>query len=557
MSSIPPSSPQHDADILYADLTKGFSEGKRIVYNNALRKFETFERDEAKALGNDYESNLEKIKEKISDYIKENGISDPQKEALEEAIEKRANDLASRVGVGTRDIAYRDLQSFKEAIENASYFHLEQKLKPAPPLPPRKGEAPPAAPTRKVFVPGQEPPSHLPPTLEEYQQQQQPPSRQFPTPPPPGRGGPPSPPMERGGPPAAPMARGGPPPPAARGGPPPPPGAAAAPKGPTYSATHKALTKESKLFEGEPKPPKIEAGHDLGKAGQIPETAREKYAKAIEEYVNGIPTQKTTEVAGRRGPIQKTETVREKGLAQTLEPLKKELEAHAKDVNDLDGLNAQYRDTTRHIEVLEKRQKEMAEFNRKGEPFILYTKGAKKGEVGAAITLQPDSTYKSYQEKLAKLSPEDRKFLESKNALFSENFTITHQMQVNERLITSLRHEEAEIAGQMSDLIKKIDARQQKTNNQIPFNQWDMLVKEKGDISKRWLDAADNLRKGTATPEKQKSEDEARLESLLSELLIVGEQLATVQSLPPGSQGIYKSKPDDFFGALVGQEGNF
>jgi hypothetical protein len=555
MSSIPPSSPQHDADLLYADLTKGFSEGKRIVYNNALRKFETFERDEAKALGNDYESNLEKIKEKISDYIKENGISDPQKEALEEAIEKRANDLASRVGVGTRDIAYRDLQSFKEAIENANHFHLEQKLKSAPPLPPRKGEAPPPAPSRKVFLPGQEPPSHLPPTLEEYQQQ--PPSRQPPTPPPPGRGGPPSPPMERGGPPAAPMARGGPPPPAARGGPPPPPGAAAAPKGPTYSATHKALTKESKLFEGEPKPPKIEAGHDLGKAGQIPETAREKYAKAIEEYVKGIPTQKTIEVAGRRGTIQKTEQIWEKGLVHTLEPLEKELETHAKDVNDLEGLDVQQRDITKHIEVLEKRQKEMGEANRKGEPYILYTKGAKKGEVGASITLQPDSAYKSYQEKLAKLTPEDRKFLESKNALFSENFTITHQMQINEKVLNGLRKEKAGVEGQMADLNQKINARQQKTNNQIPFNQWDTLVKDKRNLSKRWLDVADNLRKGTTQPEKKKTEDEARLESLLSELSIAGEQLAILQSLPAANQGIYKSKPDDFFGALVGQEGNF
>lgn len=528
MSSVRPPSPESSQ--VYEAMTKALNEGKRIVYNTSSGKFETVSRDQAKKLGKNeknYITELPALKAKVSEYIQKNGITTEQKHSLEKAFETRANKLAGRFvlfGSDERDQAVSNLKAMKTAIAASKTGSAAISTEVPPTAAPGTTQGPKLPSNQPAKKPGE-----TTPLLQS---------------------GAPTPPQ-------VPEATAGGPPP------PPPPGGAGpkAPTGPTYSFTHKAVTTEAdalKKLEGEPSRPQIDPTHDLGSPQKIPEERRREYADAIEAFVLGHPYEVSVPV----GRTTKTEIKhKEDGLTHTLAPLKEELTQHSKDLEQLEGKRVQLAQTTRHLEVLNNRTKEMTKANGEGQPYVLYMKGAEKGTVGSPVTLQPDSAFQAFQTKFKALPQNFRELLTKKGAQFPEERTIGHQLSIIQKQVADLTREQASLESEITTIQAKIDKRSTLTNNKIPFNQWGKLVQDKEAIADRWLKIAGSLRKGTTPPaEKPKSADEAQLDSLLAELPLALEQVkftTTLSSASMGAQSTYKSKPDDFLRALVGEDGQF
>ena len=498
------------------------TEQHRVVYDTQGKEFKDVTSAEAKKLAKDsrYVTDLPTLKEKVAQFVKENGIDPELETQLEKAFDNRADKLEKRTvwfGGSKRNAAVKNLREIPPEIKKAAQAGQKAISKEVPPS--SKGPAkkspeemggvrlPVAGPKEKgkekaASPPSEEGPSGLP----------------SPAPKPPDIGG---------------M---GPPPPKAPDiggkGPPPPMGGVG---GPTF--THKKLTTQADelgKFAGEPDRPQIKEGHDLGKPTKIPEEDRAAYAKEIDAYLFGTPY--TVEL--KRGMSKETVTKREEnGLEHTLARIDKELKAHDKDLEELDGIKIQMRAAEEKIGILEKRLREMNEANRKNEPYTLYT--VQGGKPSTPITFIPDSEYQAFMNEVEKLEPKEKKLLESKNALPPPEIAIGSQVTRFEGELREQQRGLQELTRSSNELERRIEERHGREENGVPFSQWKGLLAKKAGLKDSWNSILGNMKKGTkATDEVEeiKSDTEVQLEKLQERLPLAKTYQALYLSLQRGDQ---------------------
>ena len=551
--SIPKDKPS--AQDQYNTILKGLEEKHRVGYDTKNHVFVDLSREK----GDDYKntpntkSDLKTIKKEVQTFIKKNEVffEDPQKtKDLIKAFKARAKELKGRslflgIGSGKRDAAVERLNTFTDVIYNAALDILSsaKKIPQNEPQAPVKEElsqnkieekqekANIQEKTTKNILDSSSP-KKMPPKEKEEKNTNLISDQK---------------PIEE----TSNIFSSAPPPPSNV---PPPPSFTNSAAGPTF--THKAVTTESdKLakFENEPIRPQIDPKHDLGKPKEISREQREKYANEAETYVEGAPQE------GIKKMGMKTQTVitrQPNGLKHILAPLSEIITKNSKDLEQLEGKKIQSSGLERQIETLEKRIKKMTTFNERGEDYVLYTKGEKKGEKGKPINLVSDSKYqKQFLEPYNQRSNEEKTKLQKKDGVFPKERTIGNQILLTRKRVNRLKEDLKEITSEIKNIEERIAKREELQNNKIPFNQWSLLVEKKGEIGESWLKIAANLKKGSAPVEKEKTATELEDEQLMEKIPLAKDQVEFVQGLSQTKQIQYNSNPNAFFDDLVDEGG--
>jgi hypothetical protein len=524
----------------YELIIDALEKGDRFVYDTKIGKFKALHTDDAKALEKAQQrkgkteiiTDLEKLKGKVEEYIKKNGIDDNQKQRLKDAFTKRAKTLQKSFrhmfGGVARDKAVRELNAFISAIDNAAKQVPKIPTGVPPSTPgPNIVEKEPVAPTPPPLEAKPEAP--IPPEVEAQPEvaakemlretgAAQPPIKEPeaaplfvgppPPPPPPGAGPPPPPPI-----------------PGAPGVPPPPPGpglgrkqAAALPKN---TSTHRKLIDDAdklKNFNGEPQRPKLlSPKHDLGKLNEITdEKQRQAYSESIEAFLFGTIVERKE----RKG--KPPEIIRNSdGLEHTLNRINAILPEHTKIGDTLTARKAEITAKESKIRANEQKLIKTRDSLTKGEPLSTVIRSPKGQTV--TVTFYPEASLAALREALEEQKLTDQAIKEKIGP--DQLPTLEYRIALLEKNNNKLRDEIQSLQTEAKDLETRKTEIETFNENGILFKDLSTYSAKKKEIFDSWKSALGNLSKKPATVEEAKpmSPKKAALE----------EQLTTNAALQP------------------------
>lgn len=447
------------------------TEKHRVVYNKTNKTFEDKTTNEAKKLSKNpnYETNLDKVKEAIEAYIKENGMDDQTEINLERAFEEKSNQLKNRIVLIGKEKRDTTLATLKTARESIRIIWSKKKVDSA-------GQQQRSQPLVQESETRIQPPSKE--TFEIPSSSSQPPaslSERPPPPPPPISEGPPPPP----------------PPPISEGPPPPPPPGMPPPPPPPshvklFSAIHKTLILEEEVepkFSGEPKRPEIPKEQDLATyVKQVKREEKEKLKTEIEGY-----TEK---------------------LKENLNEVEKQFKIYKETQEKIQTINVKLNDTNKMKSNLESHLRKMEECNASNKSYTLFT--AKQGEPDEEVTFLCDSEYAEAEKEFNSFDDDQNKILKRNDIQLSGSLKLSEKIEDIKTKIQTCENEIKSFHEQIEPLNKEMEAMEKKaaeTNQGIPLNDWETLWKKKNYRLERWNNILKNLR-GTAPVQLPSSDTE-------------------------------------------------